>query len=1313
MRSQKSTQANDQENNSTHTHLIAQTLDSICDEIVSGRRIGGIQLKTTDARAIFHWYYKNRDKWAGTNKTVDVEAIVDHLKIKPPRKATSTNADQDKEIKCLHLKKVKVHRFAGIHKYCEEQKSPEDFEFTFEKSLTLVEGDNGSGKTALANAIVWCLTGHVFRSQRAPEKINDEIQITTSNDSQEEFENTCTAITPIPEKKILQTIKDKKLHLDTWVELTFEDNDGNEVGQVKRSICRTPRGKLQIDVTGIDKLGLDPIALEVGTKMAGLIPFIQIGEASEIGKAISSLTGLRPLEDLVKHALKSQEKLKGALKKEREEEIKIIDSRFDEIHAQLKELIDATSSISITLGDYADKADKLSNLKLKTDANSFHVLENEELEKGKSILGEDFDPNDSATRNDLTDNTGKALGMLDPSNLILLPSIQLMSNIKKLTSEEITTAKNLIEQIILEGNEIEELEKQPDIAIRQRLYARIGRWIQENNHPVNTCPVCLKDLGKHIDNVTGKEILEHLKEHSAKDKEYLSKIIEEWAKSWKQRLTSSLARFFADSLEKDLPDHPIDLLINAMSDSEFFKSEIFKKSLSPLKEKTRELCLAVKKEIAGFEEPQDLVFSEYFIEKCKDLHVSLGRLNRAIAFAEWRKKNDDDCKEAFKNTIGFKPQDDASEEAEYKNTLYSYLSSLDQLVKNTVPLREALLKLKEMRKKLAGRRRLERRLKYYAKAAKAIDQVAKMRKLIELHVQTLLNDLSDEIIIWKDRFYSPAYIGVPKIADTDIGANGSLNIDAEVGGTKTSSRHICNSSDIRATLLAVLVSFWKHLIKKRGGLSLLVFDDLQELFDKANREKIASSMQSIIDSGAHLLLTTNDPMFGRQIIYSCHVDSIDRRRIHPIKTCRPHIVLGEFREAIKEKRDEFEKPENENVHQPARDYINHLRIYLENMLQDFFDEICPSLPPKPSLSDLIGGLKRWRTSGQEPFTGNAFSILLNEPILKSDSQFMILVNKSHHGNQSLIMYADVDKHKSHCIKAQHLVELAHEEYYRWLRRKPLSNTTKKPDIPSSTLKVNFTVPLYENLAAATADCGPSDIANSTETFSVNDLGNYAVYVINSDTLGFSIARHSRVIVRTEDVPIEDNSLVIALYKDKIHARRFLRQNDNPEVIALCAENSNPINRSPSLLLPAEEVRLLKIVGVFFDNSPDWKNNKGEAALVEGYKIPNEAKIAFNVRGDSAIPLALNGQTVLGTEVITYDQLKNNIGELVAVSFNGKDAFKRIGNAVPSQPRLRLFESIGGIGDSLLLRTEEIEDDPFYEVPLIDNTIYKISGVIYE
>jgi hypothetical protein len=1047
----------------------------------------------------------------------------------------------------------------------------------------------------------------------------------------------------------------------------------------------------------------------VGTRMAGMIPYIQIEEASDLGKAIASLTGLRPLEHLVKHAEKTQEKLKGQLRKEYESKTNGLDNKFAEIYKQLIELINTTPSLPIKIDTIANNKDKSTNNKLKKVKSDFERIETKELERAKDILGKDFNPDDAQIRKDLTDNVSKALGLIEPGNLSLLPSLQRLNNLKKLMDEDITEARAITKNILNQAKIIEELEKKPDHASRERLYANIGKWIRQNNKSTTICPVCDKDIRNQNDKVTGKKITEHIEEHIKEDKEYLSKEIQEWDKNWIEKLFSKLPGCLPSEIKTDLPSKPADLISTALGE-ELFGNDVFKQSLSPLQHTTQDLCRAVLAEIDTFDEPSALFFSDYFTHNCQDLKVTLNKLNRAVAFAEWRKNNDKGCKNAYGKIVGNASIEEVKEDI-IKHSLYFNLSSLNQLVKNTTPIRESLLKIEELRRIMTERRKAELFLKHCEKTAKAIDDIKQINILVELQVGSLIQKLSSDIKAWKEKFYSPAYKGVPEIADTDIGPNGSIIIDAEVGGTKASSKHICNSSDLRATLLAVIVSFWKYLMTERGCLSLIVLDDLQELFDKANRRKIANSIKEIIGYGGRILITTNDSVFGKQIVKSNTLESIDRRRIHPIKTCRPHIELGVYNEDIDVKRAEFRKPENVNMHQPARDYINALRLYLEYELQDFFDEICPSLPRELTLRDLLNGIRRWRTSGQEPFVGQAFQNLLDEPALRDGSKFMELMNKSHHGNADEIKYTDVLDNESNCCKVMHLIECAHEEYERWLRRDPLPQVTVKPDIPKSTLKLEFSIPVYENLAAATPDSGISEIEGSKDVFSTERLGDYAIYVVNSDSLGFSVPRYSRVIVRLNEEPVEDNSLVIALHKDRIYARRFLQQYDNPEVVALSSEDANPIKRAPSLVLPVAEVRLLEIVGVILDDNPSWEKRSGEATLINDYELPYKPTIAFTIRGDSALPLALPGQLVIGAERLLSNKLDEHEGNLAAIAFSGQEAFKRIGKRLPSQPRLRVFESIGGLGESILIRTDEVENDPFSKIPLID-TVYRIAGIIY-
>jgi len=165
------------------------------------------------------------------------------------------------------------------------------------------------------------------------------------------------------------------------------------------------------------------------------------------------------------------------------------------------------------------------------------------------------------------------------------------------------------------------------------------------------------------------------------------------------------------------------------------------------------------------------------------------------------------------------------------------------------------------------------------------------------------------------------------------------------------------------------------------------------------------------------------------------------------------------------------------------------------------------------------------------------------------------------------------------------------------------------------------------------------------------------------------------------------------------------------MIALSSEAIDPTKRIQSIVLPLGEVRLLKVIGIIFDTGKHYvKNAKGEAYLQQNYHIP-KISIAFKVRGESALPLALPNQIVLGGETILPDKLDKYGGSIVALLFDGKEALKRIGASVPGAPHVRLFEHVGGLGKSILVRIEEVEDDPFCQLPVLQKVI-KIVGVLY-
>ncbi len=1319
-------------NSEQGTRLYIHTLKTLCEELVSGRTViidddgNEFRLHSSEARAIFDWYRKNPSKWAKNVMKQDLEDLADQIEKDPPELPENTYADSSKELpKKIHLKSVRAHRFAGIHRYGQLHQPPEDFYFEFEKPLTMIEGMNGAGKTSLLSAITWCLTGNVYRSQRAPEFVDKPVELEIvpimDSDSNDMVTHNMTSITPIPSAEILTSLGKEPLPLDTWVETTFIDDDGNEVGTIKRSISRTARGRIVIDEPDFSSLGLDPIAREIGTKMPGLIPYLQLGVASDLGKAVAGLTGIKPLKDLAKHALKSQTKFKKDLVNDRNTEISEADSEFIKVQKELDELIKAHPKIAPKKPLPSPSSDKSIEKDLKELYEHFERLQNKALEEAKLILGDSFNHEDKKASADLIENVGPALGLLDIGNLQRLPSANRLANLAALTSEDLIKAESIIKELVVEAKEIIKIDKTPDVAARLRLYAKVAGWIKElpsQTHNIDSCAICQSVINEKIDTLTGRLITDHIQENLQIDSSYLEKTLKNWEEDTKAKLSQNLPEALRSEMTKILPEKPTDLITMAITE-ELFESKVFQGSLMPLKELTKTLCAIEFQSLQNFKEPKEIDLPDYFKDSKGGLKQAIGRIIRAIAFARWRHVNGAKCKEAFIKIVGKLTPADKIEISDFSNghhSLSDCLVALDNMIKGITPLRESFHKIKAMKDSLLIRREKEKRISVYERTAQAIEELISLDDLVERQVAFLIKKLISGTLKWRDDFYIPAFADAPKVVDTDVELDGTIAFNSEVDGTKVSAQHISNSSDLRATLLSFLIAFWQHLMEVRGGLSLLLLDDLHELFDIDNRRRVANTIPIIVENGAKIIITTNDTTFARRVIASSNAkigaEKIDRRQIHTLNPTRHHIVLGKFIEAIEAKQKTFERPENRNEAQPARDYIKDLRIYIENRLLDFFDIHNSGLPIKPTLSDLISGIRsRMKKNPQEAFASKAFKKLTLDPALSNNSDFINLMNQVHHGNESEISFNAVERVKDECVRIRTLVDNAHEEYERWLRRDPRDPLTSLPACPEPITPPSFNVPVILDLAAFTSETPICDVTESDEYFSDKWFKNHTLYYINTHNFGFAGTPNCRAIVDLSERPIIDKMLVIAMHENKTYARRLFRSHSNQNIVVLGSEAEIPLKRPPTIFLPAEEVRLLNVVGILFDDRPHFPRPSDEALLLDHFDITDNVQLVFKVRGDSAIPLALPGQIILGGKLLKINEIANMKGTPVAISTSEGSFLKKIGESLPGYPYIRQFESIGGLGESILLRTEGIEG-PSISLPEI-YSIRKILGVLYD
>jgi hypothetical protein len=141
------------------------------------------------------------------------------------------------------------------------------------------------------------------------------------------------------------------------------------------------------------------------------------------------------------------------------------------------------------------------------------------------------------------------------------------------------------------------------------------------------------------------------------------------------------------------------------------------------------------------------------------------------------------------------------------------------------------------------------------------------------------------------------------------------------------------------------------------------------------------------------------------------------------------------------------------------------------------------------------------------------------------------------------------------------------------------------------------------------------------------------------------------------------------------------------LIGLTAEIPDPRTRTPkTIFFPESEVAVHQVVGIIFDHSVIVPPGQEEATQVDALGELKRIEIAFRVVDESAVPLALENQVVLGGSRIELDQIGHHKDALVALALDdGSSIFKRVGAALPGDlAHLRQFESIGGLGSSQIL-----------------------------
>lgn len=1241
-------------------------------------------LSDKPTRSALEWYRKKGTAhWSGSVSASIGEDLVNAILLAPPELPELPTRPLNAKNRRLKLKKLIAHRFAGLHKFGTPDAAPEDFVFVFQNQLELFEGRNGSGKTSLLNAILWTITGEILRPQRKPEVVADfECQVNSGGGDAERTTHLISPLTPMPNIEQYRP-EQPWIHADTWVELVFVDEHNIELPPIRRTLSRTSKGKLLESPPDVSVLGVDPIALRIGTIMPGLLPLIKVGSESELGLAVAQLTGLSGLVDLADHARRAKTKIEREFVKSKLVDRDRADRDYLTAKSDMEAIILDKPNLKPPVALPLPSEDKEIEAIIDFVTKHFEEMKASAFESARGILGDSFNPTNHALLVDLEKNINRAIERVsEPKSLT---SAARLSALRKLTRDNLDYAESKISDILAEALLLDDLTKNPSEAARVRLYARVANWISDHPDPHrrdDVCAVCGGELENAIDPVTGRAVKSHLHD-AAINAALLSQTLLRWSENVLGDLVRSLPEVLRSAISQELPAHPCNLLKDAII-GELFSFEPFRGVLAALKEYTEALFDKVVVDRSELAKPKQITLPEGL----EELGKALKNLDTAIRFARWRHDNDLLIQNVATHVLGHARK---QEELKDASSLTGKLLQLEQIVKAARPISDILVQCGRLKQHIQARRSAEKRLDEYATASTSLTDLVHLGRLADEQVDKLRKTLRNESATWRSRIYLGAFPDTAhELIDAGLGRKGELDLFVQAGGVAAPAQHVTNASALRASLVGFFLAFWEFVLNERGGLTTLIFDDPQELLDDENRERLSGAL-GLIAKNAQLIVTSHDPRFCKCTARLMVPGGVGHHEVHPATRLQPVVRTTLPIPEIQKRRTLFDA--DRNAEEPARQFTDGCRVFIEAKLGDLFDDPAHSAwviaNPHPTLFTFVQRLRPLLKSNPAGmFCAQAFRRFVDHPALAEGSPVTTLMNKAHHGQRDEIRAADVAHCADDLVELIELVEQMHEECYRWRRRDQSEQKIIRKSLPAleplTCPDINIWV--CPDIAAFTQYSPEGETQEIPELLDINALNSAVAYYLRRPNFGFAAPQGTIALVEAIPGSVPDRGLVIARHGNDVLARRLVRDT-KVGIVGLTAEIPDPRLRSPkTVMLPETDADLHHVIGIIFDHSIIVVHGKEEGVLVDVQDVLKRIEIAYRVHGDSAVPLALEKQIVLGGNRIELSELAKRTGALVALTLDdGKSIFKRVGTKLPGGlDHLLQFESIGGLGSSQIL-----------------------------
>lgn len=898
-------------------NLTSLTAEQAVKALVSGvalRLADGHALSLTneDARKALRFFLKDatgKRLWASPPRAGSVDIATALFKwLDAPHQEEVVTAKGDEGIGPLwRVTRLSISNFGGLHPFWSgDGDAPSALDIDLERVVTLIEGGNGSGKTSLAKALTFCLTGQVCRSSGPPMPwdalsnnyflpLEEAVGVEGDQDAEapERQGVSLPSIVPMPTTEQWKRATEKGLAVEVAVAVTL--TDGARTTTVKRSLSnRKGRFVATLMADGVpisspaQHLGISELALELATVHLARLPFIRIGEADDLGRALAELTGLMPLgtvatgtAPLLARYLRGSF-LTGANGVRKQRDAK--EASFTAKAANLAEIFaEAAGAKPPSAPPPPSPQDGGKRCEDGLTALDKDLTEREKALKARIFAATGLDL-EVVSLSQLESHVTELSALLLPERLSSGPQAQLLADLESLATEDLATTKAAINAILIRCRDYAARLADGDRAIRRRLYGLVASWLTAEARalPPSDCPVCDRPLTEDVaDPMLGLSVAQAIKDacddHAdlrltldAFEQQIANELIEALPPKIKAALTAFKNAGASGALCRQQ-------WIDAVADTAIAETR-HRPALKPL----AEIAVADWRKAAGDlpEVPSSPVPDLPSVLATGRIAKGLGLLAGLLSLSRWVRstvsKRNETLLQVWSPPLIAHPGAD----------IHRKLKELADTLTANRPVLASRLLLSDLRDIKSAWDEVVRTMGKAERAAKALNLLLPLGKAVDAQVHGLMNTLNVSIQDFTGRFYRSPGFGGPEIVGIGSGDD-SLHLNVRLGDMEGKGTDITNSSRERTTLFAFVLALTKH-VRRGGGLRLLVLDDPQLLFDEFNQTRLARGLVGLHRDEFQPFIVTFDKPFAAVVARAGNLAAdavpspiVDRRLLVP------------------------------------------------------------------------------------------------------------------------------------------------------------------------------------------------------------------------------------------------------------------------------------------------------------------------------------------------------------------------------------------------------------------------------------------------